>query len=216
MLNGHGVLARDERGQPRFTSITTPAPGLQTVKSVLARSTAYRLVRTSVERAPSVHQTLHRLGLIDAPPQADAVDRAGFGVYEVYRTPPRAELEEAWTLTERLLLETRRLAADHGAAFAVVTVPGPWEIYPDVWQDIVARVPAMRQARFDLDEPLRRLVSFLNAEGIASIDLAPAFRALAPGSPRLYYVPDYHWTPEGHRAAATAVAAAITPQLRTP
>jgi hypothetical protein len=125
----------------------------------------------------------------------------GLGLFEIYRDPPRAEVAEAWTITERLLAEMRTLA---GGRLAVVLVPAPWEVDGGVWDAMAARHVGLRDARLDPEAPARRLRRFLAAERIPHLDLLPVFRRAGAAAPR-YFAGDHHWTAEGHRLAAAAV-----------
>jgi hypothetical protein len=199
-----GSLIRDVAGQPRFTPFADRVSSVGGVTSVFKQhSKAYRLIRETVDASPGLNGLLYRAGLMSTPPlRVNAPDSGNFGFYEIYRPSDRPEWAAAWRSTEDLLLAVRDLARSGGAEFVVVLVPGSWEVDPRIWSDVVARIPAMREVRMDLDRPSRRLTTFLAAHGVAVIDLLPGFRAQNTGGQPLYIRGDAHWNAEGHRLAA--------------
>ncbi len=213
--NNDGSLARDDAGRPRFTPIIDTRSRLAFLTGFLKHySQSYRLLRATLEGSPPVHAALFRIGLMSTPPAGGGGQPADFGLHEIYRVQDKDAWIEAWTLTENFLLDIKRLANENGAWFAVVLVPAPWEVYSEIWERMLARVPAMRQAALDLDKPSRRLTAFLDAHRIAHMNLLPAFRQRAGELPRLYFFPDSHWTSEGHRLAADLLASPVATMLR--
>jgi hypothetical protein len=209
---GDGTLARDERGQPRFSTFADQTSALGSIAAFLRnRSKGYRVVREAIDGSTAVNGLLYRVGLMSTPPeQVNRTTGDNFGFYEIYRQQPTPAWAEAWALTEGMLLATRDLAAAHGAPFVVVTVPAAWEVYPDQWQGILQRVPAMRDVAMDLELPSKRLGRFLAAHGIPNVSLLDEFRARARTSPALYVAGDAHWTADGHRLAADLLAAPVS------
>jgi lysophospholipase L1-like esterase len=213
-----GRLARDDDGAPRFSPFTDRTSALEPVAALLRRhSKAYRALREAADSAPSLNGLLYRAGLVTTPPeQVNRPDRDNFGFYEIYRPTLTPAWAEAWALTEDMLLATRDLAGRHGARFAVVLVPAAWEVYPEWWNDILRRVPAMREVPMDLTLPSARLGAFLAAHDIPYVSLLAEFRARAAQLPPLYIAGDAHWTADGHRLAADLVAGPIASLLTTP
>jgi SGNH hydrolase-like domain, acetyltransferase AlgX len=206
LVNGDKLLSRDSSGEPRFTSIVDTRSSLSFITGFLKdRSASFRLLRTTIDSSPGINEILYRLGLVSTI--SDKGSNAGndFGLYEVYRSAEKEALSESWVITEQLVLEIRRLAATHSVKFAVVLVPAPWEVYPALWQAVLNRLPAMRLVSMDLEKPSLRLRSFLKAHGIMYMDLLPGFRDQANSSPLLFFEPDNHWTPAGHRLAADLI-----------
>src|SRR5262249_40982107 len=90
--------------------------------------------------------------------------------------------------------------------FGVVLVPAAWEVYPHAWDAVLTQSPAMRAATLDLEQPSKRLTSFLAGHGVTVVNLLPEFRVYASASAPLYLQGDGHWTAEGHRLAADLLA----------
>jgi hypothetical protein len=92
-----------------------------------------------------------------------------------------------------------------GTRLLLVPVPGKESIYPE-------RLAGRAQgAGVVVCEPTRRLLDELDRYGVEYVDLFAEFRRVKrtesrSGPPRLYLAQDSHWSPEGARLAAAAVA----------
>jgi acetyltransferase AlgX (SGNH hydrolase-like protein)/GDSL-like lipase/acylhydrolase family protein len=207
IADGAGSLARDEAGRPRFTPISDGPLRFGVIRRWLGEySKSYRLLRNTVPNSPWIHRWAYRLGLMTAPPEEGQGRPTDFGSFEVYRAQSAPAWEEAWRMTENMLLETAKLAVTTRARFAVILVPHPWEVYPDWWEEILANVPAMRGMGFDLDKPSREFAALLERHRIPYVNLLPEFRRRQADSPPLYIKGDGHWTAAGHRLAAQLIA----------
>jgi lysophospholipase L1-like esterase len=122
-------------------------------------------------------------------------------------------VEHAWRVTGALLLQLRDEVEARGARFAVVVIPCAEQVDDALWSDLARRG---REAGLELDrgEPSRRLGAILGREGVAALDLAPAFlEAAREGSggtasaAGLYLLGRFHLSHEGHRVAARAILA---------
>jgi lysophospholipase L1-like esterase len=210
-----GAVARDERGGPRFTPFADRTSSLGAVATFFRdHSKSYRALREAIDSSASLNGLLYRVGLMSTPPEQ--VNRPGatnFGFYEIYRVTPTPVWAEAWALTESMLVATRDLAAASGARFAVVLVPSAWEVYPELWEGILRKIPGMREVAMDLTLPSRRLSAFLAAHDIPHVSLLAEFRARSGQLPPLYIAGDAHWTVDGHRLAAELLADDVTVAL---
>ena len=106
----------------------------------------------------------------------------------------RGRVEE-WDLTEALLGQIQREAAEVGAKFLVFNIPEKGEVY--------AATPPAHPVEENLRELCRR-------RDLPLVPAVEAFRRqaalLAKEGRRLYWKKDAHWTPEGHRLAAELIA----------
>jgi SGNH hydrolase-like domain, acetyltransferase AlgX len=98
-----------------------------------------------------------------------------------------------------------------GIRLLVVPVPNKESIYPEM----LAR--RAEGARVIVGEQTRRLFDQLDQDGIEYVDLFEVFRRAKleegrSGPSRLYLAQDSHWSPEGARVAAVAVARRVLAQ----
>lgn len=154
---------------------------------------------------------------------APAGDRRQFAGVEpttniaVFAAPRDAALEEAWTVTERLMARMNRVSAAGNARFAVTLITHSAQVYPDA------------ATRKNLEDALgvqdvfymeRRLEALGKREGFAVIPLAPELQKRADAE-KVYFhgFSNYrmgwgHWNEEGHRAGAAIMAAHLCAEAR--
>lgn len=133
---------------------------------------------------------------------------------QVFATDYLPEWNEAFAVTEGLLLKLDNEARESGAELLVVLIPAQFQVHESYWQTRMERVPSMRDLGWDLEKPNRRLNEFLAARGIAHLDLLPDFRHYADESNGEYYlVEDKHWNEAGHRLAARLIEAKLRGML---
>ena len=124
---------------------------------------------------------------------------------EILEVEPKPPTDKAWQITENLLVRLRERVIKQGATLVVVLIPSQLQVYQEIWER-AARVHKLDRRRFDLEGPNARLTAFCMANSIHVLDLLPQFRCEAPRCLPLYYRRNPHWTPEGHRVAANAIA----------
>ncbi len=137
-------------------------------------------------------------------------ERDGQGVegqlLEVLRFKETPQETRAWKTVEALLLATRDEAERQGARYALVIVPGKWQVHKEDWQALLAARDEPDDDRWVLRGPNRRLTQLAEAHQIPVLDLLPPMRDAAESGRRLYYPVDIHWNPAGHEVAARTVA----------
>lgn len=166
-------------------------------------SALYRLVMPHLRNVPAVVQVVGPSGILGG----EAVIRANHPAvpvpFLVYQSPPDAEFEAAWQLTEAILLRLRDEVEQRGAKFMVVIVSAPEQLDQTALTGVMAARPDLQ---WDVDAPNRRLTAFLTEASIPHLDLLPIFRqASGPDQPPLHFQHDQHWTPAGHALAAKAI-----------
>jgi hypothetical protein len=134
----------------------------------------------------------------------------------VFAPPQDAALEEAWTITDRIIAQTSRLVARHGSRFAVTLITHS------------AQVDTDRTMRRNLQDALgvedlfymdRRLEALGKREGFTVIPLAPELQRRADAEQVHFHgFPNYrmgwgHWNETGHRAAADVIAPRLCAQV---
>jgi hypothetical protein len=169
-------------------------------------SALYRLLVPYLRDMPQVVQQVGPSGILGG----EGVVRAGHPTtpvhFLVYQSPPEAQFEAAWTLTEAIIKRLRHEVESRKARLAVVIIGAPEQVYPAEGERLLAN-PGLQGVTIDFDWPNRRLNDFLAAENIPHLDLLPVFRHAAadPKTPPLHFRHDGHWTVAGHRLAAEAI-----------
>jgi hypothetical protein len=102
----------------------------------------------------------------------------------------------------------RDASSRRGADFVILVIPRSYQVYPDELRELQSAFQ-IRDENLDLDRPQRILREWASSRGVPLLDLLPAFRNRRDRDPggKLYYYPDAHLNPEGHRLAAEALAA---------
>lgn len=170
-------------------------------------SALYRVTVPYLRDIPPVVQKLGSSGILGG----EGVVRAGHPTtpvhFFVYQSPPDAQFQAAWALTEAIIKRLRDEVESRGAKLAVVIIGAPEQVYPAEGERMLAANPGLQGLTMDLELPNRRLNDFLTAEHIPHVDLLPVFRqAVAdPNTPPLHFRHDGHWTVAGHRLAAETI-----------
>jgi hypothetical protein len=201
-VDGRMVLTNDPLPRP-----PPPPPPARTEEAppppAPKGSVAFDWVRDRVARgAPRTYNALARLHLWK-PLGGDTVEQGDqLRVYKRRRQPP---IEEAWTLTAKILEALAREVAANGSRFAVVYVPSRMEVSDRDWE-LTRLSYGMEEGVWDRALVARRVEDIGREAGFPVLDLTPALREASGrfgGEPYLLY--DGHWNARGHRAAARAV-----------
>lgn len=186
----------------------TPETSFQSDAGFQARLSARSdLIRRATDHSRTLQmvRSVANAGIISS-----AVAKAGeieAGLDMAPLAPPRSpQWEEAWRVTERLIEETRNLAAKHGARFVLAMVPYAIQVHPD------PRTRAAVQDKLevaDLFYPEKRLARL---PGVDVIALAPEMQRMAQSEQRPLHGFDKtrqgfgHWNEDGHRVGAEIIA----------
>jgi len=128
----------------------------------------------------------------------------------LYLPNDEAVLEQAWQITQATLAQLRQEVEASGAHLAVGLIS------PDIIIRLALLSPAEQErflsdnpvfAQAQIDRPNRRLAHFLDRQGIPFLDLMPPMVEHQAANPTpLYFLGEGHWTAEGNRVAAEALA----------
>jgi hypothetical protein len=139
-----------------------------------------------------------------------------FGIDQAYfLKPSTAEWQEAWRVTEGVLLKMAEEVTRHGARFFVVTVTSGVQVNPDVANRAAfAKWLGVK----DLYYGEGRLEKLCRSHDIPMLALAPIFAEYA--SQHQVYLHGFgkglgqgHWNQDGHRLAGQTIARWLCPQL---
>jgi hypothetical protein len=130
----------------------------------------------------------------------------------VYKPPQTQEWQEAWRVTERLIVRMHEEVVQRKAEFWVVTLTNASQVHPD---RAVREEIAQRLGVSDLFYPDFRIKSLCETENIPVLILAPLFRAYA--EEHKIYLHGFknatmgggHWNANGHRLADELIAAEL-------
>ena len=131
--------------------------------------------------------------------------------------PPRnAAWEEAWTITERLIVRMNEYAAANAARFAVAVISHSAQVHPDP----LARKHVQDALGVqDLIYIERRMQALGERQQIPVVALAPELQRLADSGKTYFHgFKNYrmgwgHWNEQGHRTAAALIAPRICASL---
>jgi hypothetical protein len=123
----------------------------------------------------------------------------------VFATNQRPEWQDAWDVTEALLVAARDASEAANARFLLVNAPTVWEIYQSRWESF-RDANGLRADGWDLEAARRRLAALATRHGIEYLDLTPSLTAAVAAEPSLYFSRDLHWTAAGHRVVGQALA----------
>jgi hypothetical protein len=132
-----------------------------------------------------------------------------FAQVHLRRPSPRAEASIRLTL-ESLDRIADRCARD-GIGFAVLALPRSFQIDERERNEMRSAL-GFTSEELDMDKPQRVLREWAAGKNVLLIDLLADFQARRRTGEKLYYSPDAHLTPQGHAAAAQALATALAAQ----
>jgi len=156
-----------------------------------SRSLLYKLVRSR----------LRSLGSADRPtPAAESPRRRPEIPYlPIFHAGTPGSAEPHWERAWRVMDALRELVAEDGAKLVVLIVPAPWQSSERDWEGWVDWLQA-DPLTLSRTRPQEMILDWCGRSGVMCLDLLPGLARR--GGSRLYYAHDFHWTPEGHEAAA--------------
>jgi PAS domain S-box-containing protein len=105
--------------------------------------------------------------------------------------------------------EAYRVVQKEGAQFIVVLAPTTLRVYQDIANFEKAGEDIKRWEPNDLPDRLRKMISEISPD-IGYLDLTPALKSAARKHRLVFMSDDTHWSSEGHRVVAEALAGALT------
>ncbi len=194
-----------EKNPPAKSS--TPPPLLKVADGLWLNSALYRFFVPYLRDMPPIVQRVGSSGILGGEGVVRAHHPTTPVSLFVYQEPPNQEFAVAWDLTEAIMVRLRDEVQKRGSKLVVVIIGAPEQVYPTVWDNLLANHEALRAVPCDVDAPNRRLNQFLTAQNIPHLDLLPIFRQAAtqPNAPLLHLRHDQHWTVAGHQLAAKSI-----------
>ncbi len=126
----------------------------------------------------------------------------------IYRPPPDQVWQDAWRVTEALIMRMHAEVNSHGAQFVVVTLSNGIQVYPDPQ---VRQAFAQRLGVPDLLYPDTRIKLLCDRAGIPAITLAPQLQVYADAHKVFLHgfdagIGNGHWNQTGHHVAGELLA----------
>ena len=150
--------------------------------------------------------------LLDEPtpaPQNTDIRSEDIGIDNmIYRMPTDAVWQDAWGVTDGLMLEIRRETEAKGARFLVVTLSNGIQVFPDA----AARQAFLdRIGTHDIFYPDKAIKGLGGRENFTVYNLAPELQAYAEQNKVFLHgfgenIGNGHWNAEGHRVAGELVS----------
>lgn len=196
------------RYQQRVATASDPPPRLRSlIESSLSRNvlfSAYRLL-TGCRRNPAYPQV--RSGVF-----RDATGRSVTMYFAALSEPLSPKDKDHLAVVGRVLAEAHALTQPASVDLVVLFVPTSFRVY----KDIVACAEGSNCGDWsvnDLPQRLGNMVTEISPD-IRYIDLTTVFADAAQRGTLVYRPDDTHWTPDGHRIAAEAIARAVSLRRR--
>ena len=182
---------------------------VSTHRAALQESRLYQLLRRV--RAGNIAQHFHNAPVAAALASGTKLTEPGLDE-EVLHEPRQPKWQEAWDITDRLVLASDEETRQHGARFVLTVLSTPGTVYPN---------PQMRARYADslgvksLFYPEERLQRLGGEHGFDVLALAPAMQRAA--DERHVFLHGFentkpgfgHWNEAGHALAAELIAAAL-------
>ncbi len=141
------------------------------------------------------------------PPRVSTVDQLRERLDELGRAPaaPDAAQHAVRSRLTRHLEATRRICAEHGCEVVAAALPLDVQVYHGEWGKYRATPRDLR--------PTERIAADFVADaqdlGVPAVNLLGPLRAASPGA---FLPDDYHLSPRGHQAVASALHALLSTQ----
>ncbi|HXX74390.1 MAG TPA: hypothetical protein VEI50_04625 [Nitrospiraceae bacterium] len=162
-----------------------------------SHSGIYRLVSTWLWRRGEQARS-------EAVPRNTAPER-----YQVYQKAIQAKWEQAWSFSQRALLEFAEEAKRQQTQFVLLSVPSPYVVNGGAWQSVIATYPSMMGADWDPEGPENRLRVFTREQHIPLIQPYKEFQEASKGPP-IFWNNVGHFTPYGHQLMAKVLHDVLT------
>lgn len=143
------------------------------------------------------------------------------GYWEVFIPPRRKEYQDAWKITEEILIDFKKeVEADKGKLL-VVAIP-EYLMTSESWKDQIKKYTGLTKVPKGSDPfyPVSRLKKIVQRQGILFFDLTPYFLKYRDRFnlkyPYFSFWCDGHWNPVGHFLASNLIAKYLIGQVQIP
>ncbi|MFA6316890.1 MAG: GDSL-type esterase/lipase family protein [Elusimicrobiota bacterium] len=196
-----GFFVGDDIITPETGRITPPgrkSPVYWVKRFLCEHSVSYNLIRRPIRLSTSLELLLQRYRLIGNIPIVQH--------WSVYKWTSRKMFQKDWDYTLAFLRDFHEKLKKQDRRFLLIYIPSK-PIVDDSQYDHMLAITRVDPAQSDRFGFARYIDGFCRKNGIAFLDLTPAFVAAnkkAPGAH--YFKTDGHWNQAGHRLAAEEIS----------
>lgn len=124
--------------------------------------------------------------------------------YHVYDKTYSEDFENAWQLTEKIILKTKQVSEKSGAQYLLVSLANNEQVNHKLWSKILKRYPKINSQNLDLEKPDKLLSKFCQGNHLDCTFMLPYFKKYESNNSGVltHYKLDGHWTPAGTNLAA--------------
>lgn len=119
--------------------------------------------------------------------------------YHVYDKNYSKDYEEAWNITQKLIIESKRLVEESGGKYILVTLANNEQVNKDIWDGLKKTYPKLAEANLDLEKPDKIIKQFCEENQIGCLQMLPHFKEYVSRNPTTptHYRFDGHWNQIG-------------------
>lgn len=132
--------------------------------------------------------------------------------WQTYLPEHSAEFEDAWKVTEALLLKLNEEVKAEGAELVVMLIPGFEAMDAPAFKEGINRYPEIKDLHWDVNYPRERLLKYSAQNGIKVCDLDPVYRKHSTSE--LYLNFDRHLNTNGHKVTGEYLAEYLKSNIR--
>jgi len=124
--------------------------------------------------------------------------------YHIYDSNYSADYQNAWELTKRLILETKRVTENSQAKYILVTLANNEQVNTKVQGEIFKKYPNLKNANPDFEKPDKILKEYCQEQKIDCFFMLPYFKDYIKNNPNetTHFFYDGHWSQTGTNLAA--------------
>jgi len=132
---------------------------------------------------------------------------------EIYtcRKPQSDDTVELYEIMQKLLLEINQYAKTNNTPVIFVLAPSLFQVEDSLWSELQVYDPTVVLQR---DLPNQKLIAFAMENNLEMLDLMPLLREANRNESQLYHDKEQHWTVEGNRVVAHALAKYIKTRIK--
>lgn len=119
--------------------------------------------------------------------------------YHIYDQNYSKKYEEAWKVTEKLILETKKISEQTGASYIMVTLANNEQVNKQIWRGLTLIHPMLLKENLDLEKPDKIMGEFCQKEKINCLHILPYFKEFITQNPQFltHNFFDGHWNQIG-------------------